>query len=165
MAYSLRDGVTQTASLLLRNIKIFFGTYLYIKSIYVTFIFLSFGVFAQEPSNLTNQNSLFKLVKSNFGGYGGPHFKFTKINGEPTVLGGGPIALVIKPNLAVFLSANYLEADVQGIEMGYGGIGAEYTLLPEKRFQLLFNGQIGYGKILYQQEQEGYHSGIFVCGD
>jgi hypothetical protein len=46
--------------------------------------------------------------------------------------------------------------------MGYGGLGVEYILFPEKRLQLMFSGQIGYGRIVCEHEPEEHDGGFFI---
>jgi len=115
-----------------------------------------------EQLVLSNQSSLIDLSRHNLGGYGGPHFKLTNINGEFALIGGGPLAVAVNPKLSIFGTFNYLEADVNGIEMAYGGIGAEYALFPEKRFQVYFSGQAGAGIIDYSTDESSYQSGVIV---
>jgi len=116
----------------------------------------------KDVPNTSHKYSLFPLSNNDWGGYGGPHFKLGKIHEDFSMIGGGPIGIVIDPSFSVFMSFSYLEADTEGIDMWYGGFGSEYIFFPEKRFQLYLKGLIGYGSVDYDTEQSAHNSGFFV---
>jgi len=51
-----------------------------------------------EPQSLVN------LRGNDLGGYGGPQFKATVLNGRFALYGGGPIMVILKPSWAIRLS-------------------------------------------------------------
>ncbi len=125
----------------------------------VVFIFL---LTANINAQTSHQESLFPFSNHGFGGFGGPHFKLGKIHGEFSMIGGGPIGIVINPSFSVFMSFSYLEADIEDIDMRYGGIGGEYTFFPQKRFQLYLKGFVGYGCADCDFERSIHRSGFLV---
>ncbi len=58
-------------------------------------------------------DSLLPLPPS-LGGMGGPHFRLTWLAGQPSMLGGGPVYLILDRRLYLGLSGSYLEGNSDG---------------------------------------------------
>jgi hypothetical protein len=64
-------------------------------------------------------------------GYGGPQFKLTWLRGAPCMFGGGPLMVFPMKNCGTGIIINYLEADVDGVQVIYGGVRVEGVLAPD----------------------------------
>lgn len=64
-------------------------------------------------------------------GYGGPQFKISSIAAQPCVFGGGPMMVYPEKHFGVGIVFNYLEADIDGLQMLYGGARGEYVFVPD----------------------------------
>jgi hypothetical protein len=72
--------------------------------------------------------ALVSLERAGWGGYGGPHFRATTLNGRFALYGGGPILLYPTERLGLGVSFCLPEGDAAGLWLGYGGLRAEYVL-------------------------------------
>ncbi len=101
--------------------------------------------YSQEPK-LRNQDAFFPLMNQGYGGFGGPQFKITSVNGEASMIGGGPLFLVVHPELKWYTSFSYLEGEADSVGLWYFGFGGEYTVFLSSILELNLNGQIGLGR-------------------
>lgn len=105
-----------------------------------------------------SQEALFPLSPHGLGGHGGPHFKFTTMDGKNAVIGGGLLGIAINPGFSWLVTANYLEDDVGGLEFGYGAIGAETSYRQRQILQPMAQVLAGFG----QAERAGVAGPAFV---
>jgi hypothetical protein len=86
----------------------------------ILFAMILFGI-SVPVSVLAEQEVLFGLKESGLGGYGGPSFKFTSLNGRFSIIGGGPLVLLIGPSIGTGISFSSIEGAVGGLVVWYIG--------------------------------------------
>lgn len=74
--------------------------------------------------------TIFKQSKYNIGGFGGPSFKFSTINGKVAAMSGGPHSLIFNQSIYLGINFYYLEQKVDSLMFGYGGIRGGYQFFP-----------------------------------
>ncbi len=99
--------------------------------------------FGQLPA-ISNQESLFSLMPQGLGGFGGPQFKMTQVNGKGSMIGGGPLAVVVRPDLKWLASFNYVEGGPDSINFWYAGVGGEYSFFIRSAIELNLCSRKGY---------------------
>jgi hypothetical protein len=97
--------------------------------------------------------SLVDLRAKELGGYGGPHFKATTLNGQFTLYGGGPIMFIFKPSWALGLSISTPDGDAAGLDLYYGGLRGEYILFPGSFLSLFLGCTAGGGVARYNDHE------------
>jgi hypothetical protein len=124
-----------------------------------------FGI-SVPVSVFAEQETLFSLRERGLGGYGGPSFKLTSINGQFSVLGGGPLVLLVSPSIGTGISFSSIEGDADGLEVWYVGFFGEYYLIPEKSVNFSIGIILGGGGSTYEDPEDisgkRYTSGMFV---
>ncbi len=130
--------------------KILYTCFLILLLINITVI-----CFAQDNDNI---NTIIGLENLGIGGYGGPYFRFTMLNGSPAVLGGGPLALIINQSIVVGFAGFYPEFADDNASLSYGGFYGGYIFFPHSRLSLITAGLIGSGGV----ETPSSGSGVFV---
>ena len=119
-------------------------------------LMLAFGVLMGTAE--AKQDSWFHPEAYQLGGHGGPWAKPTTLNDQSGVLGGGVFGISTNPGFSWIVSANYLEADADGLDFGYGAVGWETAFRFHKIVQPMGQVQIGYGLVSH----EGVSSGVWV---
>jgi len=109
-----------------------------------------------------NQESILPLMKQGLGGFGGPQFKLTQINGQGGMIGGGPIVLVVRPDLKWLASFNYLEGGPDSLKIWFVGFGGEYTLFPGALIELNLSSQLGIGNAAQVLPRENFSTTLFT---
>lgn len=112
------------------------------------------------------QEVVFNLEKRGLGGYGGPRFQATTLNGKFAVIGGGPFMLVIKPSYGVGLRIAKTEGSAGGIDLSYVGLQTEYILRYNKPVYFTVGTFMGGGTLVYEDPDstttERFRSGLFI---
>ncbi len=90
---------------------------------------------------------------------GGPHFRLTRLAGQPSMLGGGPAYLILNRRLYLGLSGSYLEGNTDELMIGYGGPSVGWQLFPDSRFGLWLGATAALGGL---REPGAGSSGMFV---
>lgn len=112
---------------------------MYCKVILFIVILLVLNTFSRaESTNLSDSSftkekrkTLFKQVKHDIGGFGGPAFKFATINNKMAALSGGPHSLIFNQSIYLGLTFYYLEQKVDSLMFGYGGVRGGYQFFPQ----------------------------------
>ncbi len=115
-----------------------------------------------QSAELSNQGSLLPLMPHGYGGFGGPQFKITPINGRGSMIGGGPIALVIRPGFKWLASFNYMEGGPDSISLWYAGLGAEYSILSRAAIEVNVSSQLGIGRAMQKLPNETVATTLFT---
>jgi hypothetical protein len=93
------------------------------------------------------------LVPENFesGGYGGPAFKFTTIDGQFSFLMGGGGAWLINHRISIggmgFGLTSDLSSGGRDIDMSYGGFNGGYVFFPDSVVHFTAHATIGWGEV------------------
>lgn len=102
---------------------------------------------------------------TDYGGFGGPVVKLTRVAGEDVVMNGGRGGLIINRRLVIggggyALSRQNIRTgfefdndDQPTLEFGYGGIELEYITRPSRLVHATFYTLIGGGRASYVSEQ------------
>lgn len=104
-----------------------------------------FLVLGAGISALAQRNPMFPLATRGLGGHGGPLLGLTTMADRPAVVGGGLIGISTNPGFSWIGSLNFQEAELDGLEFGYGALGAEAVFRYRKRIQPMAQVQLGYG--------------------
>jgi hypothetical protein len=93
------------------------------------------------------------LVPENFesGGYGGPAFKFTTIDGQFSFLMGGGGAWLINHKISIggmgFGLATDLKSGGSDLDMSYFGFNGGYVFFPDSIVHFITHATIGWGEV------------------
>ncbi len=102
---------------------------------------------------------------TDYGGFGGPVVKLTRVAGEDVAMNGGRGGLIINRKLVIggggySLSRENIRTgfefdngDVPTLEFGYGGLELEYITRPSRLVHATFYTLIGGGRVSYKSEQ------------
>jgi hypothetical protein len=128
-------------------------------STFLTVFLISVSIYAGE-----NRGSIMNLEETGLQGYGGPHFRGTWINGGFGVFGGGPVQLIFDDSWSAGLSVSYLEGDVNGMMVVYGGARGEYILFPGNLLHFSFGMTAGGGGAFLKEVPDDPQSKVTSSG-
>ena len=100
------------------------------------------------------------LVPKDFesGGYGGPAFKFTTIDGQFSFLMGGGGAWLLNHRIMIggmgFGLASDLTSGGRALDMSYGGFNGGYIFFPDNVVHFTTHATIGWGEVSLQDPSE-----------
>ncbi len=104
-----------------------------------------------EARSSDGHRSLFSLRNNGLGGYGGPHFKATVLNGRFAVYGGGPIMVILDGCWGLGLSVSTPDGDAAGLDLYYGGARIERIFFPGSLFYWSLGGTAAAGAARYRK--------------
>ncbi len=112
------------------------------------------------PAGAAPTGPLFPLAGSDLGGFGGPDFRLTSLQGSLMMVGGGPVYLLAGRSWLVGLNGYYLEGDAQTIMIGYLGASVGTLLFPRSWASLAFSVLAGGGDASVNSGAR--HAGLLV---
>ncbi len=98
-----------------------------------------------EPAGAAGRGPLFPLAGTDRGGFGGPDFRLTTLQGSVMMVGGGPVYLLTDRSLLLGLNGYYLEGDAEQVMIGYGGVSIGYLFFPRSFVSLSLSCLAGGG--------------------
>jgi len=93
---------------------------------------------------------LIDLKDAGIGGYGGPQFRATFLNGRFALFGGGPANVLLTSSLSLGIDWMAPEGDAAGLDLYYGGPRVDYIFFPQSWFHLSVGTMVGAGWLSYQ---------------
>jgi hypothetical protein len=135
------------------------------KQFLLTVTVMAFLLLISAPL-LAEQEMLFSLEERGLGGYGGPRFSLTTLNGQLGVMGSGPLVLIRRQAYGLGFRFSSTEADIGGLNLTYAGAMAEYYLRYERRVYFSLGGFIGGGAVVFEDPDDitatRHRSAVFI---
>ncbi|MEM6297226.1 MAG: hypothetical protein AAF740_00890 [Bacteroidota bacterium] len=137
------------------------------------FLCLLFTVFAFGATAQNDQPDVLFSRIDRVGGFGGPLFHFTNIDGEAAFMTGGGGAAIFNRRFYIGgygmgLSSN-TDIDVNGasrrLDFGHGGFWLGYIIKPNSIVHLNLQSQLGWGGVSFRETQSfprTQEDGVFV---